>query len=68
MEITLTVEGMSCEHCVASITGGVKNLRGIKEVSVDLNKKTAYISYSEEHLDKAEIIQTIESLGYKVTL
>lgn len=34
--LTGTVTGMSCGHCVASVTEEVKLLPGVHEVSVDL--------------------------------
>ena len=33
---TYTVTGMTCEHCVASVTEEVSELPGVREVDVDL--------------------------------
>jgi copper chaperone len=30
------VTGMTCEHCVHAVTGELKHLRGVSDVSVDL--------------------------------
>jgi copper chaperone len=33
---TYQVTGMTCEHCVHAVTGELKSLRGVGDVTVDL--------------------------------
>ena len=33
---TYQVTGMTCEHCVHAVTGELKNLGGVSDVTVDL--------------------------------
>jgi copper ion binding protein len=66
MELVLSIDGMSCEHCAASIKAAVQKLNGINEISVSLKNKTASISFSEALLSKGQIIRVIEELGYKI--
>jgi copper chaperone len=33
---TYHVAGMTCEHCVRAVTGELKNLGGVSDVTVDL--------------------------------
>jgi copper chaperone len=33
---TYQVTGMTCEHCVHAVTGELKNLDGVSDVTVDL--------------------------------
>jgi copper chaperone CopZ len=33
---TYQVTGMTCEHCVRAVTGELKNLDGVSDVTVDL--------------------------------
>ncbi len=37
MSSTYTVEGMTCEHCVASVTEEVSELDGVTDVTVELS-------------------------------
>jgi copper ion binding protein len=66
MEIVLQIDGISCEHCVTSITNGVKELPGVSDVSLSLENKTAHVSFTEDQSTKKEIIRVIEDLGYKI--
>ena len=34
--VTLTIEGMTCEHCVRAVTEELARLDGFREVSVEL--------------------------------
>jgi copper chaperone CopZ len=33
----MTVTGMTCDHCVASVTEELDNVQGVREVRVELN-------------------------------
>ena len=62
----LSVEGMSCEHCVKAITEAVGALAGVEDVAVDLDAKTATVNYDpgKSSLDKIKF--EIEDQGYEV--
>ena len=45
--VTLKVEGMSCNHCKEAVEGSLKKLPGVKSAVVDLDAKTATITYEE---------------------
>jgi copper chaperone CopZ len=36
--LTFAVTGMTCQHCVASVTQEVSEVAGVNKVSVDLEK------------------------------
>ncbi len=38
---TYEVTGMTCGHCVGAVTGELKNLDGVSDVTVDLNPSGA---------------------------
>lgn len=35
--VTLNIKGLTCGHCVASVTEELSEIRGVESVSVDLN-------------------------------
>ena len=45
---TLTVEGMTCQHCVKTITDALNGQSGVYKVGVDLDKREGKIEYDEE--------------------
>ncbi|MFE3656470.1 heavy-metal-associated domain-containing protein [Streptomyces sp. NPDC059165] len=54
-----SVTGMSCGHCVASITEEVGEVTGVREVAVDLaaSTVTVYGTDLDDHLVRAAIVE-----------
>lgn len=63
-QITLSVEGMSCNHCVNSIEGVLKEIGMTGKV--DLAAKTVTVEYDESKATVEQIKETIEEQGYDV--
>lgn len=63
-EITLRVEGMTCEHCSAKVERFVMEVDGVKSVRVDLGDKRVIVE--GEHLSKDAIKEACEDAGYDV--
>jgi copper chaperone CopZ len=63
MEKTITIDGMSCQHCVMHVTRALKDL-GLEVVSVEIGK--AVVQPHAQVSDQA-IIDAIEEAGYTVT-
>ncbi|MUL66902.1 heavy metal transporter [Mycobacterium sp. CBMA 234] len=63
MSEVLEVQGMSCGHCVASITSAVEPLAGVTGVEVDLKAGTVRV---DGEPDRAAVAAAIEDAGYDV--
>jgi copper chaperone len=64
--ITLSVEGMSCNHCVNSIEGALGKLPGVESAKVDLSAKQVSVTYDDTKVSVEKIKETIEDQGYEV--
>ncbi len=62
----INVEGMTCEHCVNAITKAVKNLNGIKSVSVNLNDKTTTVEFDSTIVSLDKIKEQIRNQDYEI--
>lgn len=60
--ITYAVKGMTCGHCVQSVTAEVGAVVGVTDVAVDLEAKT--VSVTGAHLDDQAIRAAIEEAGF----
>ncbi len=58
----LHIEGMTCSHCRASATDGLKNLPFTQHVDIDLKSGQAHISGTA--LDREAISHKLHSLGF----
>ncbi len=65
MATTLKVKGMSCQHCVMSVTKALNQLEGIKNVQVDLAKGEVRFDNTKE-VASQRIEKVIEDTGYEI--
>jgi len=64
--LTGTVTGMTCAHCVASVTEEVQAVAGVKNVTVDLASGALTVT-SDQPLSDADVRSAVEEAGYRVT-
>ena len=65
MSSTIKVKGMSCQHCVMSVTKALGQLEGIKNVQVDPAKGEVRFENTKE-VASNRIAKAIEEAGYEV--
>jgi Cu+-exporting ATPase len=63
---TLNIEGMSCEHCVRTVTEALERLNGVSSVRVALEKKRADVSYNGELVFDGQLEDAVREAGYEV--
>jgi copper chaperone CopZ len=62
---TYTVTGMTCGHCVASVTEEVQGIPGVENVDVVLETGAVTIT-SAEPIDAAAVRSAVEEAGYQL--
>jgi copper chaperone len=60
---TYTVTGMTCAHCVASVSEEVGAIDGVTGVAVDLPTGAVTVT-SAEPIDEARVRAAVEEAGY----
>jgi len=64
MEKKLSIEGMSCQHCVGRVKKYLELIINISNVNVDLDQKEACFEFKGS-LDLDSIIRDISEFGFK---
>ena len=62
----LTVDGMTCQHCVAAVTSELCELDGVTQVEVDLATGLVRVE-SARPIDPTAMSAAVEKAGYEVT-
>jgi copper chaperone CopZ len=62
---TYKISGMTCGHCVNSVTSELSQLPGVSDVQVDLAAGTATVT-SEQPLDDAAVRAAVDEAGYEM--
>lgn len=63
--IELTVKGMTCDHCVRSVTNALKEVPGVSEASVALDPGHATVT--GEDVDLTKLIAAVAEEGYEAS-
>ncbi len=61
----ISVEGMSCKHCVKAVTNALQAIEGVDLVEVSLERKLAEVSFEGDIADET-FKKAIEDAGYEV--
>ena len=64
--ITLNIEGMHCGGCIKSVTQVLTELDGVQSADVQLEGK-ANITFDENRVNVAQLIEVIEDAGFDAT-
>ncbi|HEX3780941.1 MAG TPA: cation transporter [Pseudonocardiaceae bacterium] len=62
---TYTVTGMTCEHCVASVTEELSELSGVRQVDVQLASGAVTVT-SDRELGTDEVLAAVTEAGYQL--
>lgn len=62
---TYTVTGMTCSHCVSSVSSELQQLPGVTGVQVDLAGGAVTVT-SEQPLDDDAVAAAVDEAGYEV--
>lgn len=63
-EMTLDIEGMSCQHCIMRVKKAIDALNGILSSEVTLGK--AVVKFDDSSIKEQDIRSAIERAGYKI--
>ncbi|HEX7308611.1 heavy metal-associated domain-containing protein [Lentzea sp.] len=62
---TYTVTGMTCGHCVSSVTEELTEVAGVTGVDVVLETGAVTVT-SDRELDRSEVVAAVTEAGYQV--
>lgn len=64
---SLKVSGMTCNHCVNSVTNALKELDGVLNAKVSLSDEKADITYDAAKVHVDDLKKAVEDAGYKAS-
>ena len=64
--VTLPISGMTCANCAMNIERNVKKLDGVENAGVNFANEQAMIAFDPSKLGVREIMEKIDSVGYRV--
>jgi copper chaperone len=62
MKMTIKVQNVKCQGCVAAIRAGLSPLPGVSDIAVDV--PTGQVTVEADHDCRAELTAALQALGY----
>ena len=59
------VKGMTCGHCVGTITGEITKLPGVRDVQVELSTGVVTVE-SDDPLDMSAVTAAVDEAGFEL--
>ena len=63
-EVTLKIDGMSCQHCVMSVKKAIDGVEGVSTSDVAVG--TATVAFDESKTSSDTISSAVTNAGYKI--
>lgn len=61
---TINIEGMSCNHCVSSVSKALSATEGVNVKNVEIGK--AEVTYDPDRVTHEQLVTAIEDIGFEV--
>ena len=62
---TIKIDGMSCQHCVKTVTDVMMDIDGVSQVKVNLKKGEARLKFERDRLDLELLETAIVTAGFE---
>lgn len=64
MSMTLTVEGMTCDHCEQTVEEALEDIAGVRDAEADQDAEQVTVNGDA---DPEELVAAVEDAGYDAT-
>ena len=64
-KVTVQIEGMSCQHCVQTVTEALKSLAGVRSVKVDLSQDQAVVKFATKQVEVSQMKDAVNQAGFQ---
>ena len=68
MKLNLQIEGMTCSGCASNITNMISTFNGVKNVTVNLNSKSAELNVNRKQFNHDEFIDKLNDTKFTVKI
>lgn len=65
-KMKLKIQGMSCQHCVKTVTDALTGLDGVQSAKVNLRKNEASVNFDPSRITSDNLTKTVTEVGFEV--
>ena len=63
-KLKIGIDGMSCQHCVKTVTDALTELQGVRRAKVNLRKAEAVVHFDALSVTPAHLAEAITEAGF----
>jgi copper chaperone CopZ len=67
MKMAFSVSGMTCDHCVRTLTTSLAGVDGVTDPHVSLDDARATLTLDEARCTTQKVVEAIRGAGFQVT-
>jgi copper ion binding protein len=60
----LKISGMTCDHCVRTVSQALQQVDGVEDARVDLQRGSAEVDYDERRTSPRQLASAVMDEGY----
>ncbi len=64
--VELPIKGMTCHHCVMTVTQALKSVEGVRAAEVNLEGAWAKVTFDPTKASRTDLAQAVQAAGYQV--
>ncbi|PSR21461.1 MAG: heavy metal-binding domain-containing protein [Sulfobacillus thermosulfidooxidans] len=64
--VELPVKGMTCHHCVMTVTQALNSVEGVRAAEVNLEGAWAKVTFDPTKASRADLARAVQTAGYQV--
>src|SRR5262245_35380806 len=64
--LEIPIEGMTCDHCVRTVTQGLLAVPGVRSAQVSLSTRKAIVEWGAGQPSREALAEAVERAGYRV--
>jgi copper chaperone len=65
-ELSVEIEGMTCNGCVRSVTGALKKIAGLDVKEVGVGKAVCIFDETQSKMAREHVINAVVALGFSI--
>jgi copper chaperone CopZ len=66
--VKLSIAGMTCQDCATKVDKALRGVKGVKDVKVDLEKKTAIVTMASATVKPEALFKAVDVAGFKASV
>jgi copper ion binding protein len=66
--VHMSIEGMTCDHCVRAVTRALQETAGVHTANVSLESKSADVTFDDEKTNTDALKAAVAEEGYSASI